>query len=147
MKAVILAASKSEKIFPFSETRHKSMIFCSGGYILEIIIKQLKELGIKEIYIIVNHKKNIIQSYFEYGKSLRVNIRYIVQEKAGIGKAILQAENYVAPDSHFFLVYGDILTVKNHMQAFKKYIKNPPSYCIAAVTHTPMQKVFMEIPI
>ena len=64
MKAVILTANKNENFFPFSETRTKSMISCSGNFLLARLIKQLKAL-ITQIYIVVNYQKNLIQDYFE----------------------------------------------------------------------------------
>ena len=74
MKAVILSANKSGNFFPFCETRTKSMILCSGNFLLGRLIKQLKALSITQIYIVVNYQKNLIQDYFEYGQKFGVEL-------------------------------------------------------------------------
>ena len=79
MKAIVLAAAKSKKLAPFSDTRPKSMITISGKYILENILNQIVESQVNEIWIVVNHKKEIIQDHFQYGKSLGVKLDYIEQ--------------------------------------------------------------------
>ena len=134
MKAVILTANKNENFFPFSETRTKSMISCSGNFLLARLIKQLKALSITQIYIVVNYQKNLIQDYFEYGQKFGVELHYIIQKKSGIGNALLSAEKYIAGEK-FLLVYGDILTTNKHVMSFKPFLKEISPYSIASVVH------------
>lgn len=134
MKAIILSAAKSEQFHPFSQTRTKSMSFCSGTTILGRIILQLKLLGIQDICVVVGHEKQKIQSYFSYGQIFGVNLTYIDQKTDGIGNAILNAENFISED-HFFLVYGDILTTDQHFLSFQTYIDSPPKHSIASLVH------------
>ena len=134
MKAVILTANKNENFFPFSETRTKSMISCSGNFLLARLIKQLKALSITQIYIVVNYQKSLIQDYFEYGQKFGVELHYIIQKKSGIGNALLSAEKYIAGEK-FLLVYGDILTTNKHVMSFKPFLKEISPYSIASVVH------------
>ena len=134
MKAVILTANKNENFFPFSETRTKSMISCSGNFLLARLIKQLKALSITQIYIVVNYQKNLIQDYFEYGQKFGIELHYIIQKKSGIGNALLSAEKYTAGEK-FLLVYGDILTTNKHVMSFKPFLKEISPYSIASVVH------------
>ena len=134
MKAVILTANKNENFFPFSETRTKSMISCSGNFLLARLIKQLKALSITQIYIVVNYQKNLIQDYFEYGQKFGIELHYIIQKKSGIGNALLSAEKYIAGEK-FLLVYGDILTTNKHVMSFKPFLKEISPYSIASVVH------------
>ncbi|MBU2646838.1 NTP transferase domain-containing protein, partial [bacterium] len=117
MKAIILAAAKSKKLSPFSDTRPKSMISISGQTILETILKHLQAAGIQEVWIVVNHQKEIIQDYFKYGKSVGLKIKYVEQpEEGGIGQAVSLCQDVVGQDSHFLLVYGDVLMADNHFK-------------------------------
>ncbi len=134
MKAIILTAAKSKDFHPFCETRTKSMSFCSGSSILGRLISQLKMIGIQDICLVVEHQKQKIQDYFNYGEAFGVNLTYIEQNGVGIGNALLQAESFIVED-HFFLVYGDILTTDKHFFSFIPYLKHPLSYSIASLVH------------
>ena len=134
MKAVILTANKNENFFPFSETRTKSMIPCSGNFLLSRLIQQLKTLSITNICIVVDYQKNLIQDYFEYGQKFGVELQYVIQKGEGIGNALLSAEQYIAGEK-FLLVYGDILTTNKHVLSFKPFLKEDSIYSIASITH------------
>lgn len=138
MKAVILTASKNDKFYPFSETRTRSMTPCAGDYILSRLVLQLKKIGITSIYLVVNHQREKIQNYLEYGQKLEIDLQYIVQTGSGIGNALLQAENQIAGEK-FLLCYGDILTTEKHVMSLKPFIKDTSHYSIASVVH-PFQK-------
>ncbi|MGK5090516.1 bifunctional sugar-1-phosphate nucleotidylyltransferase/acetyltransferase [Deltaproteobacteria bacterium TL4] len=134
MKAVILAAYCSNRLHPFSSTRAKPMIRVAGKYILESSIRYLKESGIHQILIVVNHKRDMIQDYFSFGEKLGVNIEYIVQEPTeGIGHALKLCEPFLSNHEHFLLAYGDVLSngniFSNALTAFSKVGKD-----IAVVT-------------
>ena len=65
MKAVVLAARPNPpRLYPFTETRPKSMIPIAGTRILEWTIQSLKEAGIYEIILVVNYKQEQIREYF-----------------------------------------------------------------------------------
>lgn len=136
MKAIILAAAKSSKLYPFVDTRPKSMISICGRYILEKILEQLKDAGINEIWIVVNHQKDLIRDYFMYGKALGVKIEYILQENLkGIGEAVSLCEPVIDMDQNFLLVYGDVLKANNNfIPLLERFSSNRP-YTMATITH------------
>jgi UDP-N-acetylglucosamine diphosphorylase / glucose-1-phosphate thymidylyltransferase / UDP-N-acetylgalactosamine diphosphorylase / glucosamine-1-phosphate N-acetyltransferase / galactosamine-1-phosphate N-acetyltransferase len=136
MKAIILAAAKSRKLAPFSDTRPKSMISISGQYILETILRHLKTAGIQEAWIVVNHQKEIIQDYFKYGKSIGLKIEYIEQpEEGGIGQAVSLCEDVVGNDPHFMLVYGDVLKAGNHFEHLLGRFERMQPGALATIAH------------
>jgi len=95
MKAVILAANRSNRLSPFIETRCKPMIRIAGQYILENTICFLKEAGINDIVLVVNHQQDLVRRYFGSGKILGVNLEYVVQaELQGIGQALSFASRH-----------------------------------------------------
>ena len=55
--AIILAAGASSRFAPLSYERHKALIEVKGEVLIERQIRQLREAGIKEIYIVTGYKK------------------------------------------------------------------------------------------
>ncbi|NQU64617.1 MAG: NTP transferase domain-containing protein, partial [SAR324 cluster bacterium] len=136
MKAIILAAAKSKKLSPFSDTRPKSMISISGQYILETILQQLESAGIREVWIVVNHQKQIIQDHFKYGKTVGLKIEYVEQtEEGGIGQAVSLCEKVIGDDSHFLLAYGDVLMANNHFKHLLGRFARVNSNALATIAH------------
>ena len=136
MKAVILSGSYREKMFPFSKTRPNSMLFVGGKYVIEVILEQLKKIGIYEIIIVIGHNQSIIQEYFHYGQKIGLDISYIEQENQdGIGNAIMLTKTHILPDEKFLLLYSDILSTDEHFLQFKEDILTAGQNNIAAVAH------------
>lgn len=98
IKAVILAAGSSSRLYPFGNGIHKSMIKICGKPILEHTINKLKIAGIKNIIIVVD-KTETVKSYFGDGKRYGVSIKYVVQENPlGGGNGVLLAKKYISND-------------------------------------------------
>ena len=113
MKAVILAANRSTRLSPFIETRCKPMIRIAGQYILENTICFLKEAGIHDIVLVVNHQQDLIRQYFGSGQTFGVNLEYVVQDELkGIGHALSLCRSSLEKKP-FLLVYGDVMTDYN----------------------------------
>jgi len=113
MKAIILAANRSSRLSPFIETRCKPMIRIAGRYILENTICFLKEAGIHDIVLVVNHQQDMIRQYFGSGQTLGVNLEYVVQDELeGIGHALSLCQSSLEKKP-FLLVYGDVMTDYN----------------------------------
>ena len=116
MKAVILAAGRSERLMPFTETRAKPMIRVAGRTILEYMAGALKSAGIVDILIVVNHQREALQAYFEYGHRFGLNIEYTVQDPIdGIGAGLRRCESELGGEP-FLLIYGDVLTTGSPFQ-------------------------------
>ena len=54
--AVIMAAGTASRFAPLSYEKHKAMITVKGEVLIERQIRQLKEAGVPEIYIVVGYK-------------------------------------------------------------------------------------------
>lgn len=110
MKALILAAGKGTRMRELTESLPKPMVQVKGVPILERIITGMRdEAGIKEFFLIVGYKKEIVQEHFGDGTKLGVSITYgeqVVQD--GTGKAPEIAKDWIGPD-RFLMSYGDIL--------------------------------------
>ena len=109
---VIPAAGKGTRIsdLPLTRILPKPMLPILNKPILEYVIEGMKKVGIETIYMIVNHKKEIIKEYFRDGGDWGIKIHYIVQkELKGIAHAIGLTKEYI--DEPFMVMLGDVLLI------------------------------------
>ncbi|MEM2961148.1 MAG: sugar phosphate nucleotidyltransferase [Candidatus Bathyarchaeia archaeon] len=133
MKAVVLAAGEGQRLRPLTLTRPKHMIPVGGKPILEHLLNILKEVGIKEVLIIVNYKADAIKGYFGDGIKFGVKIDYILQrEVRGTADAIATTEEHIKED--FLAVNGDLfLSVNAIKSVIETHKKEEPAVTLAAV--------------
>ena len=62
---VIMAGGKGTRLMPYTKNIPKPMVKINGKPILEIVINNIKQSGLKNIYLSVNHFKEQIIDYFE----------------------------------------------------------------------------------
>lgn len=109
MKAVILAGGKGTRLRPLTYAIPKPLLPINERPMLEHIILYLKKYGVTDIYITISYLGYQIKNYFNDGKDLGVNIKY-VDEKKPLGTAgclnLLKDEL----DDTFLLLGGDNLT-------------------------------------
>src|SRR3989344_5720061 len=102
MQAVILAAGRSSRLYPYNYFSHKSIIKILGKPIIVHTIESVRKSGIKDIILIVS-KDLEIKKILGNGKALGVNIQYVVQkEPTGGGNGLLLGEKLIKGD--FFLL-------------------------------------------
>lgn len=136
MKALVLTAARSKKLSPYSDTRPKSMIPIAGEFILETILKQLQKAGVQEVWIVVNHQRQVIQDYFHYGKQFGLKLDYIVQAEArGIGHAVSLCEEVIGDEENFLLVYGDALMSGNPFVSLLERFETTTPQALATISH------------
>src|SRR3989344_3099572 len=93
--AIVLAAGKSSRMYPFANGIHKSMIFIMGKPILFYTFEELSKQNIKNIVVVVS-PKSAIRDYFGSGEKFGINIKYVIQETPeGAGNAVLLSEKYI----------------------------------------------------
>lgn len=108
MKAVILAAGRGKRLEPLTLDIPKAMIPINDKPLLEIIIGQLKSVGVTEIVIVVHYLKQKITEYFGDGSQFGVIIHYVEQqEMRGTADAVLQAEAHI--EDRFICIAADSL--------------------------------------
>jgi UDP-N-acetylglucosamine diphosphorylase / glucose-1-phosphate thymidylyltransferase / UDP-N-acetylgalactosamine diphosphorylase / glucosamine-1-phosphate N-acetyltransferase / galactosamine-1-phosphate N-acetyltransferase len=117
MQAVILAAGKGSRIYPFSLQKPKPLIEVANKPVLVHNLDQL--LGIvDEVILVVGYKKDQIMEYLG-DRYQNIKIKYVVQEEAlGTGHAVSLAEKHI--HGHFIVMNGDDLfsrtDIKNIVQ-------------------------------
>lgn len=93
--AIIMAAGCASRFAPISYETHKALIKVKGEVLIERQIKQLKEVGINEIIVVVGYKKE----QFEY-----------LKEKFGV--ILVENKDYLTKNNISSLYYA------------RKYLKN-----------------------
>ena len=105
-QAVILAAGEGQRLQPFTRTKPKVMIEVANSPILEWVVGALRDVGIRDIIIVVGYKSERVLDYFGDGTDFGVEIRYAVQkQQLGTAHALRQAEDLVLDE--FILLSGD----------------------------------------
>lgn len=134
LPVVIMAGGKGTRLHPYTKILPKPLIPVNDVTIAEHIIHQFQEIGCREFYMIVNHKKQMIKAYFseEGGSSLffnenpkRCSLTFIEETKplgTGGGLSLLKGKI----DKTFILTNCDILIQDSfeHILKFHKEQKN-----------------------
>lgn len=80
MSVVIMAGGKGVRLDPFTRILPKALIPIGDKPVMEIIMNGFAEYGMKDFYVLLNHKARMIKVYFEdIGK--KYNISYIDEDK------------------------------------------------------------------
>ena len=96
MKTVILAAGIGKRLKPITESIPKVMATVNSKPVLEYIVRNLKDVGLNDLVLIVGYKKEAIINHFGDGKKFGVKIEYVDQgQLLGTGHAVLMAENKI----------------------------------------------------
>jgi NDP-sugar pyrophosphorylase family protein len=80
MKAVILAGGKGTRLKPYTTVFPKPLVPIDDMPILEIVIRQLKFFGFKEVTMCVGHLAELLVAYFGDGSRQGVKIEYSREE-------------------------------------------------------------------
>lgn len=110
MKAIIIAAGQGSRLNKHHNNEFpKSLTQLGDQAIIEIIIKNLREAGIKEIGIVCGFKKEKLQSYLGDGTRHGIPIFYIFNKKwqQPNGISVWCAKDYIAPFEPFLLLMSD----------------------------------------
>ncbi len=107
MQAVILAAGTGSRLRPLTEHIPKPLVPVSfrGGRVVTIIdkiINQVKAAGIKDVFVVVNYKKEMIQKYLGDGSAYGLHVTYVFQDKLdGNGGALFRCKGLATEDVLF----------------------------------------------
>ncbi|MBI2860198.1 MAG: NTP transferase domain-containing protein [Chloroflexi bacterium] len=115
MKAVILAAGEGKRMRPLTYTRPKVMLPLANQPILEHLLIEAREAGIKDFIFIVGYRDEQVRDYFGRGERWGINIEYCQQQRQlGTADAIMMAQGLVG-DS-FLVMNGDIIVSRKDIK-------------------------------
>ena len=115
MEAIILAGGKGTRLAPYTTVFPKPLMPIDGMPILEVIVRQLAHLRIREIVFAVSQQSEpLLSAYFGDGRQFGVGIRYAREEKT-LGTAGPLSIIPNLPET-FLVMNGDILTTLNYQK-------------------------------
>jgi len=111
MKAVLLAGGLGTRCRPLTFSIPKPLLPVGEKAILQIIIEQLRHVEIRDIILSVGYHGELIHAFCGDGPKFNVSVTY-VRETQPLGTAgpLSLIRDRIAPDEHFLLMNGDILT-------------------------------------
>lgn len=120
LQAVIMAGGRGSRLFPLTEHVPKPMLPVGEQPLLEIIIKQLRDSGVKRVNVTTHHCGEKIEQHFGDGRELGVDLNYVAEDRPlGTAGSLGLME---APQETTLVINGDILTRVNFqaMHAFHR---------------------------
>jgi dTDP-glucose pyrophosphorylase len=108
--AVLMAGGFGRRLAPLTEETPKPLLKVGGKPIIEIMIERLRAAGIRDVFMTLHYKKQMIADHFGNGDRLGVRIRYHYEEapRGTAGSlADFRGGTFRAP---FLVVNADILT-------------------------------------
>ena len=134
MKGAILAAGYGKRLGRVSRAVPKPLIPVAGRPLVEYTLEMFREAGVKDIYVVVGWKKEVIIGYLEDGGEFGVHLSYVIQrEPRGTADAILQLEGFL--DEAFVAAFGDIvLKPKTFLKEAIDYYRERGASALVAVT-------------
>lgn len=121
---VMMAGGKGTRLYPYTKILPKALIPIGEIPISERIINNFMDFGCTQFYMIVNHKRNMIQAYYE-SIPRKYEVKYIEEDKPlGTGGGLYLLDNQINQD--FFLVNCDIIVDVdyNEIYSFHKEQRN-----------------------
>jgi NDP-sugar pyrophosphorylase family protein len=111
MKAVVLAGGKGTRLAPYTTILPKPLMPIGDMPILEILLRQMKRAGIQDVVLTVNHLAHLMQTFFQNGERLGLNITYSFEDRPlGTAGPLSLIDGL---DTTFMVTNGDVLTTLN----------------------------------
>ena len=122
MQAVILAGGKGTRLKPFTTSLPKPLVPVGEHPIIEVILRQLKHHGFKDVIISTGHLAELIQAFCGDGRRWGLKIRYVREDKPLSTAGALRLIRGLAPQ--FMTINGDLLTTLDYRRLFSYHRKS-----------------------
>lgn len=108
LRAVIMAGGFGTRLRPLTEDLPKPMLPLGSRPLLELIVEQLRDAGIRKVNVATHYKGDVISDHFKDGQDFGVDIRYVKEDQPlGTAGALSLLEE---SDEPLLVINGDILT-------------------------------------
>ncbi len=108
LRAVVMAGGFGNRLRPLTEDTPKPMLPVGDKPILEHIISQLRQAGIRSVDVTTHYKGEMISNHFGDGKNYGVDIRYVKEDQPlGTAGSLALLEKSEEP---LLVINGDIVT-------------------------------------
>ncbi|NHJ84787.1 MAG: UTP--glucose-1-phosphate uridylyltransferase [Asgard group archaeon] len=166
MKGVIPAAGLGTRMLPATKSQPKEMLPVAKKPVIQYIIEELEQAGIKDILIITGKNKRAIEDHFDRDpvlledlkkknkveqvrdldalESLNVQIFYVRQAvPTGLADAVYKAKEFVN-DDNFVVALGDTIVSSSkspiHLSRLINYHQEVNASCTLSVEEIPIEQ-------
>lgn len=142
-RAVILAGGKGTRLRPYTATFPKPLVPIGDKPILEVILRQLSNQGLKRVSLAVGHLSELIRAYVDRNKFARTHLEIdYYEEETATGTAGSLANIEGLTDS-FLVMNGDVLTNLDYRELVAAHEETGAAMTIAA--HTKQERVDLGV--
>ncbi|MCX6245338.1 MAG: sugar phosphate nucleotidyltransferase [Bacteroidetes bacterium] len=134
MKAVIMAGGKGTRLKPYSTTIPKPLVPVGEKAIIEILLNRLKNSGVDEVFICLNHFAEFIMAFLGDGRKFDIRINYSVEDRPLSTVAPVKLIHDLPED--FLVMNGDLLTDLNFGDLFLHHKGNDSMLTVATYKRT-----------
>ena len=108
LRAMVMAGGYGLRLRPLTEELPKPMLPVGSRPLLELIVEQLRQAGIRQVNVATHYKSEMISEHFRDGRDFGVDIRYVKEDHPlGTAGALSLLEE---SDEPLLVMNGDILT-------------------------------------
>ncbi len=108
LQAVVMAGGFGNRLRPLTESLPKPMLPVGDKPLLELIIGQLRESGVRNVHVTTHYKAEVIERYFGDGRDHGVQMNYVGEyEPLGTAGALCRLAECEEP---LLVINGDVLT-------------------------------------
>ena len=116
---VMMAGGKGTRLYPYTKILPKALVPIGDIPIAEHILNRFNATGCNQFYMLVNHKKGMIQSYFDNVEKNYL-LKYVEEtEPLGTGGGLSLLKGQIAQD--FILTNCDILIDADYSAIYEKH--------------------------
>lgn len=132
LKAVVLAGGKGTRLSPYTKILPKPLMPIGDMPILEVLLRQMRRAGVKEVILTVGHLAGLLQAFFQDGSRLGLKIEYSYEEEPlGTAGPLSLIKGL---DETFLVANGDVLTTLDLRQMVEYHRLHKA--CATIATHT-----------
>jgi len=108
LRAVVMAGGFGTRLRPLTDDLPKPMLPVGSKPLLELILNQLRDAGIKHVNVATHYRADLIADHFKDGQDFGLDIRYMREDQPlGTAGALGLLEE---SDDPLVVINGDILT-------------------------------------
>ena len=141
LRAVVMAGGFGTRLAPLTEDTPKPMLPVGDRPLLERIIEQLREAGIRHVNLTTHYRADVIAAHFGDGREHGVEIEYVPEERP-LGTA--GALGLVDADGPILVMNGDILTRLDFRAMHRFHDEHGAEMTVAVRPYEARRTVFVE---
>jgi dTDP-glucose pyrophosphorylase/CBS domain-containing protein len=135
MRALVMAGGFGTRLRPLTDELPKPMLPMGDRPLLEVIVQQLQQAGIRHVSISRHYKGDQIEQHFGDGHRFNVDIEYVDEDQplgtAGAVGLLANGVELANDDDPLLVVNGDILTQVNYAAMLDFHCSNRADLTVA----------------